>query len=305
MSLNIIHSLQRGDTIGLIAPNEYINPKSAFYELCEQIKNRGFKVQVGNHVFDRYGSLAGTDANRAQDFQDMVVDPSIKGIFCVGFRWGTARILDELDWETIKAHPKWIMGWGETSSLLTPLAQTTAWRCLYGDPAEVSAHDHIWESFEKSLHAEPHTLFNPASTDRSAFLIYGDGEAEGTLCGGHLASMAYSLGTANEIQTEGRILYIDGSHIRPEMAERHLTALWLAGKLQGAKAIVVAETHDNKTVGDGNTFSYEEVLENRLPMLEKPILAGLPLQKRVVALHTWSHLHTHSHHFEVNLETKD
>ena len=108
--------LRKGDTVGIAAPSSYLL-KAELEPGVELIRSWGLKVIIGKHVFRRQNSFAGTDDQRAADFQEMLDDPKIRAIICARGGYGTVRIIRKLNFEKFLQHPKWIAGCSDITVL--------------------------------------------------------------------------------------------------------------------------------------------------------------------------------------------
>ena len=75
--------LEKGDTIGICAPAGALRREEEVTEFTSILNAMGFKVKVGNNVYEKHGYLAGTDRQRAQDINDFITDNEVKGVFNV------------------------------------------------------------------------------------------------------------------------------------------------------------------------------------------------------------------------------
>ena len=277
--------LKPGDTIGVVAPGEYSpNRRSEMAVGRELLEAQGFRVVFGEHVNERDGYLAGADQARADDFNRMWANSEVKAVLCWGTIWGAARILPYLNFDLIRSHPKLLLGCGNVTALHLAITRHTDLVTLYSPGfSTFYRSQYTFEAFLRALTtAAPYGDVGQTSEKQKVgagstpLVTYVSGKVTGTLVGGNLSAVAASLGTAYEIQTEGRILFLEARDRRPYTIERHLTALWLAGKLQAAAGIVIGECVNCVSASDEtNTFSLEEVLENRLPSLAAPSLYGM------------------------------
>lgn len=286
MSLVKPAALQPGDTIGVIAPGDYSPHRSEMQLGIDVLERCGYQVVFGQHVNDRYGYLAGDDHARADDFNRMWANPSVKAVMCWGAVWGAARLIPHIDFDQIRATPKLFIGCGNATALHLAIAREASLLTLHApDFSRFYASRYTLDAFVRAIGStEP--LGAIGTPERSAagvvvnppLIPYVSGHATGRIVGGSLPAVAASLGTPYEIETEGRILLLEARDLRTYTVERYLTALWLAGKLQAAAGIVVTECVNCAAGRDeSNTFSLEEVLENRLPLLSVPSLYGLRL----------------------------
>ena len=114
--------LKKGDTIGITSPAGYITLE-AIQPAIQQIETWGLKVKPGNSIGKRDFSFGGTDTERAADFQQLLDDPKIKAILCARGGYGAVRIIDKLNWEKFKLHPKWIIGFSDVTVIHSHLSR--------------------------------------------------------------------------------------------------------------------------------------------------------------------------------------
>ncbi len=278
-------ALRPGDTIGIVAPGDYSPVRSELQVGCRLLEALGFRALVGAHVGARYGYLAGADTERAADLNGMVQDDSVRAILCWGEIWGSARILPLLDYGAIAARPKILMGRGHCTALHLAISRLSGLVTFHGPSfASFYSSQYTRQAFQQALTSngalgsvgQP-PEGDPFEVTYPPVVTYVAGRATGPLTGGNLAAVAASLGTPYEVETEGRILFLEARDDAPQFVERDLSALWVAGKLQAARGIVIGECVNCGPKGHigGNQFSLEEVLEDRLCQLPVPSIYGL------------------------------
>ncbi len=280
MSLNQPKALHQGDLIGIVAPGEYSPRNSDLLVGRERLEAAGFRVAFGTHIKDQYGYLAGTDEQRADDFNAMLSDPDVRAILTWGSIWGAARLLALIDYDAARHDPKLVIGCGNTTALLNALLQRAGLITLHGATLGTffrSAYTN--NAFLRAITSTEAlgSVGQPADGDYPPLVPYVSGRASGMLVGGNVAAVASSLGTPAEIDTAGKILLLEARDLRPEMLSRYLTVLTNSGKLTAAAGIVVTELVDCASHDTYNTFSLEGVLEDRLLPLSVPSLYGLRL----------------------------
>ena len=86
-----------------------------------QVERLGFKAKLGRHVRARLGFLAGTDRERAADLMAMFADKRVRGVICLRGGYGTARILDRLDYALIRRNPRVFAGYSDITALHSAL----------------------------------------------------------------------------------------------------------------------------------------------------------------------------------------
>ena len=101
-------SLQPGNKVGIIAPARKVS-REEMTPAIKVIESWGYGVIEGKHLFGSQDQYSGTDTARAEDFQAMLYDPDIRAIFCARGGYGSARIIDRLDFTAFRKKPKWII----------------------------------------------------------------------------------------------------------------------------------------------------------------------------------------------------
>lgn len=270
--------LRPGDTIGIIAP---ASPGKQDLALAgaQWLEERGFVVQPGRTFDAVYGYLAGSDADRAADINAMFASPDIDGIICLRGGYGTMRLLESIDYETIRHHPKIFVGYSDITALHISIGQRTGLVTFHGPMAASDMgkglSPYTWDSFSRAVTGSGPLgpVGNPPLSPVPAFLV--PGTARGALTGGNLSLIAATLGTPYEIDTKGKILCLEEVGEEPYRIDRMLTQLLLSGKLEDAAGIVFAVCSGCEAEDDSPGFTLEEVLQDRLGSLTKPVLCHL------------------------------
>jgi len=270
--------LYPGDTIGVIAPASPGDLDSSMAGVS-WLGEQGFRVRLGMNVDQTLGYLAGSDNQRAADINAMFASPEIDGIVCLRGGYGTMRLLDLLDYDVIRTHPKVFVGYSDITALHLSIGQRTGLVTFHGPMVSSDMgkglSDYTWDSFSRAITtSEPlGAVINPSNVDPPEFIV--PGRTRGYLTGGNLSLITGTLGTPYEIDTRGKILCLEEVGEAPYRMDRMLTQLLLAGKLQDAAGIVVAVCNDCDDKDDSPSFTLEEVLRDRLGGLSKPVLYNL------------------------------
>ncbi len=274
-------ALKPGDTVGLITPSSYVSDPDelAFAKrFCEFFQ---LKWKLGKNVGQRYGYLAGTAQQRVDDLHAMFSDREVAGVFCIRGGYGSAQMLDKLDYGLIRNNPKVFLGYSDITALHTAIVQKTGLVTFHG-PVSLS---HLTEWSQQHLRS---ALFsnkaigtvvnpnesNPLRASHTMRTVRG-GRATGLLTGGNLTLLSTTLGTPWGIETAGRILLMEDIGEDIYRIDRMLTQLRLAGKLQTAAGIVVGECKDCPPPGHDSAYSLGEVVDYLLGDLNIPVLYGL------------------------------
>ena len=269
--------LRPGSVIGVVAPAGAGDPALTDAGVC-WLEERGFQVMLGKSVYKSYGYLAGDDAERAADLNDMFADPGIDGIVCLRGGYGAMRILDQIDYELIRRNPKVFTGYSDITALHLSIGQRAGLVTFHGPMAASDMGKDIPEyTAESWLRAVGEAvplgeIAKPENALPPVCLVPGKGR--GRLMGGNLSLLCATLGTPYEIDTRGAILCLEEVGEEPYRIDRLLTQLLLAGKLQKAAGIVfgVCSGCEGEKEQD---FTLEEVLRDRLGGLTVPVLHSL------------------------------
>jgi muramoyltetrapeptide carboxypeptidase len=201
-------ALRPGDTVGIVAPAS--NIKQAELEAgCEALRRASYLPFYFDSILEQDLYFAGSTQRRARELEEMFVRDDVRAIICARGGYGSNYLLEALDLEKIKAHPKIFIGYSDLTSLLTYFADATGLITFHGPMvAKDWAHDNGVDI--ASWHA---ALTGPSPWDAASRADSGakglvDGVAEGILYGGCLSILIASLGTPYEIRTEGTILFL-------------------------------------------------------------------------------------------------
>ncbi|MFJ7736332.1 LD-carboxypeptidase [Lysinibacillus sp. NPDC097287] len=275
-------ALKKGDTIALISASG-ATPSEKLPRAIESIEKLGFKVVVGETCRARHGYLAGSDELRAKEINLMFQDPTIDGIFCIRGGYGATKILSRLDFEMIKENPKVFAGYSDVTALHIAFNQKCDF-VTYHTPMPSTEFirsdmdDYTWGYFINSVmdtSRSGYFLDNPP-TLRMTTLVAG--EATGQLIGGNLTLVTASLGTSYEIDTKGKILFLEDIDESEHRIDRMLTQLKLAGKFDEVAGILLgAWTNcgpENPSQPE-HCLSLQTIFNEILVQFNKPILMDI------------------------------
>lgn len=284
-SLNVVKPkrLRSGMTVGLVAPASNMPENQDLYAAMDLVRSLGFEAKPAANLFSRTQYLAGTDKERADDLNAMFADPDVDAIFCVRGGYGSGRLLRYLDYDSIAANPKIILGYSDITAILNAIHLRTGLVTFHGPIAGGNFSPYTLDQYQKVL-VEPTNRTRigepPAFETRPGVVDWANrltpivpGVAEGHLIGGNLSLIVTLLGTPFEPNFEGAILFMEDVSEPPYSVDRMLTHLWMAGKLEQVAGIALGKFSDDDY--DSNTFSMEQVLRDRLEPLGIPTLRGV------------------------------
>lgn len=273
--------LKPGDTIALTSPAGYITMEE-IQPAKLLMESWGFRILVGNTIGKRDFTFGGTDAERLADLQSLLDNPDVQAIMCARGGYGVNRILDQLNLNTFIRHPKWVIGFSDITALHLHLLKHAK---------VASIHSKMCNSFPKEWSAaEPmvqETILSIKQGLNGSVLSYASlpdmhnrkGKAEGVITGGNLAIIISMMGTASEIETEGRILFLEEVGEYLYSIDRMMTTLQRAGKLATLKGLVVGGFNRIKTDDPGEEFgrSFQEIILSKVKDYTYPVCFGFPV----------------------------
>lgn len=272
--------LRKGNTIGLVAPAGRIS-ETLFERSKENLENLGFRIKYTERLFARHRSFAGDDKTRAQDLEEMFTDPEVRGIMCVRGGWGSARILPHLNFKVIKRNPKAFIGFSDITTLSYVFFAEAGLVTFHGVNSATSFNEYTTENFNKVLvHPSPNSHLYTADEERTESEyqtnVIKSGVATGRLVGGNLSIMVTALGTPYDIDTRGKLIFIEEVREEPYRIDRMLTHMRKAGKFDEAAGVVLGVFRGcHPRNEDSAGFSLQEVLYDRLHDLGIPVIYGM------------------------------
>ena len=269
--------LKKKDKIALIAPASPA-PKEQLNIAVHSILFLGLEPIIFPTCHKQHGYLSGCDEERVKDIHDAFSDPDISAVFCLRGGYGTTRLLPHIDYDLIRNHPKLFLGYSDITALHTAFQNLCSLPCLHGPMpgGNYTAVDSL------TLHYLIHHLFSKAPVgiipkDHSPQIttLY-PGTAAGQLTGGNLSLLVSTLGTPYEIDTKGKLLFIEDVNERPYQIDRGLTALSLAGKFDDCSGIILGSFENcySPDYPDDRSLSLWEIFKEVILPHKKPAVAG-------------------------------
>ncbi|MEL7648366.1 MAG: LD-carboxypeptidase [Sedimentibacter sp.] len=265
--------LRAGDTVGIVtlgSPRDEatINNRIAFLERL------GFNVVVGRYVYSWSGYVAATPEQRASDLMSMFENPEVRAIIPTRGGVGVADIIQYLDYDVISRNPKIITGYSDITVLLNVLYIAanliTFHSLLLIDFRETTPAYNFNQFFTAtSTLTSPRRLENPPEIPQVSRI---PGDVTGPIVGGNLTSFVDTLGTPFEVDTTGRILFIEETHEPVSHVYRMITHLERAGKFRDCAGIIIGECTGCE---DAYGKSYEDLINEVLIPIGKPLMTNL------------------------------
>jgi muramoyltetrapeptide carboxypeptidase len=270
-------ALRPGDTVGIVAPAS--NIKQADLEAgCNALRRAGYVPFYLDSILEKDLYFAGSVERRARELEEMFVRDEVCAIMCARGGYGSNYLLQELDLEKIKAHPKIFVGYSDITTLLTYFHDAADFLTFHGPMAakdwshENASHENGVDLPSWQAAVSGATAWNVPMGAGVSGLV--EGEAEGILYGGCLSILVASLGTPYQIKTAGTILFLEDLAAKPYQIDRMLMQLRLGGHLDDVHGIVFGEMLD--CVQNANQgYTLQEVITRIIRDLGIPVAFGV------------------------------
>ncbi|MHA3700627.1 S66 peptidase family protein [Jatrophihabitans sp. YIM 134969] len=259
--------LRPGDRVAIVAPSGVVLP-DRLAAAVDRLRGAGFEVVVFPSVYDGGSArpyLAGSDAGRAADLTNALLDDDIRAVFCARGGYGAHRAVDLVDWPRLaRVEPKHVVGFSDVTALHEALAVHLGWVSLHGPcvASNVPPDDVSWRSLLDALMAPPTLMTFPGARPLQR------GTDTGVTLGGNLTVLAASIGTPTSRSADAGILLLEDVGETAYRVDRMLTQLRRSGYLDGVAGIVGGSWRGCDGV--------EDVLAERLGDLGVPVLLGAP-----------------------------
>ena len=257
--------LKQGDKIGLISTARKIS-KEELQVAIEHIESWGLKIKFGKNLFNSYHQFSANDNRRTKDLQTMLDDDNIKAIICARGGYGTVRLIDKINFSKFQKTPKSIVGFSDVTVL----------------------HSHIHNLKIASLHSTMPINFSNNNLESIKSLkdaLFGKsinvkakhhplnrfGESIGQVVGGNLSILYSLIGSPSDINTDGKILFLEDIDEYLYHIDRMMISLKRSGKLSKLKGLIIGgmtKMNDNNiSFGkDAESIIFDTVSEFNYPM---------------------------------------
>jgi muramoyltetrapeptide carboxypeptidase len=271
--------LRPGDLLGLVSPASAPSSTEMVENGVRYLERLGYAVKVGKYAAKVHGYLAGTDDQRAADFNDMIHDKAVRAIFAIRGGYGTPRLLPLIDYRALKRSPKIIVGYSDITALQLAVFKKTGLVTFSGPMTGVEmggsidpyTEEHFWRLVTSSTKVG--LLRNP---DDEPLKILRDGKGVGTLLGGNLATAISLLKTPYAPKFDRTVLVLEDVDEAPHRIDRMLAQLSNSHILKNISCLVFGKFIDCVPSDPTKPFlSVEQVLEASATRLTCPVIANL------------------------------
>lgn len=269
--------LRIGDLVAIVAPASTLK-REYLARGVEELERLGFRVKHREDILDKARYTAGSDERRAEELMQTFIDTEVKAVWAARGGYGVMRILKLLDEELLRANPKIFIGYSDLTALHLYLYRRFGWVSFHGPMAAkdlVGGQEHYDRNtlLQSLMTASP---LGEIVSDKTVMLHHGqNGKVQGRLLGGCLSLVAAMMGTPDELDTRGSILFLEDTGTRPYAIDRMLQQLKLAGKFDGVRGIIFGEMADCIQHAEQG-YTIQQVLAECTADLGVPVMFGLP-----------------------------
>jgi len=258
----------------ILAPAGRIKNKSSIDAGIKLANHWGLVVFLGNHLFTQNHTFAGTEAQRLEDLQKALDNPSIKAIWAARGGYGAVRIIDDIDFTEFERNPKWIIGYSDITVLHNKL-NGMGYASIQGQmPLTLDLEDPVQKpsiiSLKKALFGKK-LRYKLESNSRNR-----TGEGSGILVGGNLSIVYSMLGSDTELDMNGKILFVEDVGEALYHIDRMMISLKRAGYFEHCNGLIVGDFRLKKNEGNSFGENLQDIMMRVVGDYDFPVIFDFP-----------------------------
>ncbi|MCH5596565.1 S66 peptidase family protein [Niabella ginsengisoli] len=270
--------------IGITSPAGFIT-REDIIPSATLLQQWGFKIRVGYTIGKRDHTFGGTDAERLSDMQMMLDDPQVKAIMCARGGYGSVRIVDGLKWDKFKQNPKWIIGFSDITVLHSHVQKNLGIATIHSKMC--NSFPDIWESADPLQKQTIESINKALRGDRMEYEAPADtfnrtGNAKAQLVGGNLKTLESLAGSASDIDTDGKLLFVEDTGEYLYSIDRMFWNLKRTGKLSKLSGLIIGGMKV-KQDDPGEYFgqSVYDIVMNKVKEYNYPVCFNFPVGHQI------------------------
>jgi len=268
--------LAAGAKVGIVNPSYWLE-SDRMQRAVAVFEDLGYELVLGKSTGLRENQCAGSCSERAADIMAMFEDPTIEAIICARGGYGGNRVLPLLDYDIIRKNPKIFIGYSDITGYLTSFAQKSGLITFHGPMLTTYGTKTIQynlDTFQKVLSGQDDIRITSTAACQARTLK--SGTASGPLWGGNLTLVIERLGTKDQIDTRGAILFLEDIDEKLYAFDRMMFHLKSSGSLDQIKGLVIGEMLEmgDSKVPFGKTV--DEIVLDVCANLDIPIISNFP-----------------------------
>lgn len=271
--MNIPPYIKSGSKIRIVSPAGKVDEKYVL-PAVQWLTEQGYKVELGKHVFARHFQFAGTDKQRLEDLQTAIDDRETDAVICSRGGYGTVRIIDKLDCSEFANQPKWLIGFSDIT-ILHACMNNFGVATIHG-----AMPRHYFQ--KDGTPAENLTSLMQLLTGEKVEYTFKNGESNrtgavtGELVGGNLSILSSLQGTKYELNTDGKILFLEDIDEFLYHTDRMMHQLKLSGKLANLAGLILGDFTEMKDNESPFGKTIHEIISECVAEYDYPFCFGFP-----------------------------
>jgi muramoyltetrapeptide carboxypeptidase len=266
--------LKKGDIIGIAATARKISLEE-LQTAIDLIEKSAYQVKFAPNLFAIENQFAGNDEQRKNDLQHLINDKNIKAILIARGGYGTMRIIDDIDFTPLKSYPKWIIGYSDVTVLHSALHLQNMASLHATMPINFSKNEEATASLFKALAGENLSYSYKVETSLNKKL-FKKGTAHAPLIGGNLSLLYAMQASKTDIDTKGKILFLEDLDEYLYHIDRMILSLKRAGKFDDLAGLIIGGMSDMKDNAIPFGKCAEEIIASHLNERNYPICYDFP-----------------------------
>ena len=272
--------LKPGDVIGITSPAGYITVEE-IHPAIKLMQEWGYKIKIGNSIGKRDFTRGGSELERTTDLQQMLDDTNIKAIMCARGGYGAIGIVDKLNWTKFKTKPKWVIGFSDVTILHNHIHRNCQVASIHSKMCNSFPDD--WSKAELIQIQTINSIKDALSGKNMRYNVVPNaynrpGNAEGILIGGNLKTIETLSGTASDIKTAGKLLFVEDTFEYLYSIDRMFWNLKRTGKLKELKGLIIGGFNP-KPDDPGEEFgrTLQEIVLEKVKEFRYPVCFDFPV----------------------------
>ena len=257
--------------MALVAPSGILPNPAHIERAKDNVLSLGWEPVIGANVSRLHGYLAGTDEERAADFNRALRDDTIDAVWCIRGGYGAMRILRDIDYSALKSNPRPVIGFSDITAIHAAIHRECGIVSFHGPTARGEMSDFSRESFVRALVEQVDSC---GVADGARILRHG--KARGRLAGGNLALVASLIGTPWSLDFDGAVLVLEDVDEAVYRVDRMMRQLLLSGALARCAAIVAGDFRPPQGESTIDSRTSDDVFAEIADEAGIPCIVGAP-----------------------------
>lgn len=263
--------LKPGDKIAIVCTARFVDKPDIDFAI-DLLKKWQLQPVLGSSISLKHHQFGGTDDERITDLQNQINNTDIKAIWCAKGGYGTARILDKIDFSPLLDQPKWVIGYSDVTALHLQL-QHLRYCSLHAQmPVDIqNKSSKTIESIKQSLFEKSYEISYASKFPSQS------GLAKGQLIGGNLSVLYSVLGSKAIPDFKDKILFIEDLDEYLYHIDRMMLNLYRSGILNQLKGLIIGSLSDMNDNSTPFGQTAEEIIAHYTNKFDMPVAYNCPV----------------------------